>query len=414
MLALLALFLQSDLVERYLAESDGAKRSAILAQLKGSTVEAVEEAIRTGGAWPAGDAAGKVLNRTSKTEFGDHEFRWQLYVPEKYEPSKAWRLIVSLHGTNGEPDQMIRAWQEQARAEGDLFVLAPGSRKYTWGGPRQGLSIVMSALKEATRDFRIDPDRVVLDGMSMGGIGTFVIAMAQPDRWAAIAPRAQGPPVFFTEDASKKKTYFCRGPENLKALPLYWVFGQRDDLVSIDLLRPVRKQFEAEKIDAVYQEHAGGHEWVPEETPKVAEWMRKRARNPYAEEIAYATVEKLHHRAYWIDIEKMADQKTYRMNHMTIQNEIGDTRDEFYKEVRVRAKLDRAANRVDVRTENVKELTVYLHDRMLDLAKPVEIVVNGKSVKKAKVDRSIETLLESARLGDRGRLYTARVRITVP
>ena len=80
--------------------------------------------------------------------------------------------------------------------------------------------------------------------------------------------------------------------------------------------------------------------------------------------------------------------------------------------IRVEATLDRKRNRIEVRARNVSELTFFLHDRMLDLDKEIEIRVNRKTVFKGKVSRSIETLIESART-DRGLLYTAQKTVRV-
>ena len=47
-------------------------------------------------------------------------------------------------------------------------------------------------LTELLATLRADPDRVYLTGLSMGGFGTWSLAMAYPDRFAAIAPICGG------------------------------------------------------------------------------------------------------------------------------------------------------------------------------------------------------------------------------
>ncbi|MEJ8566212.1 alpha/beta hydrolase-fold protein [Elongatibacter sediminis] len=47
---------------------------------------------------------------------------------------------------------------------------------------------VIQVLDDVLREFNTDPDRVYLTGISMGGFGTFQIASAHPERFAAIAP----------------------------------------------------------------------------------------------------------------------------------------------------------------------------------------------------------------------------------
>lgn len=47
---------------------------------------------------------------------------------------------------------------------------------------------VLAVLADAQRRFAIDPERVSLQGASMGGIGTYQIGALEPDRWSAIVP----------------------------------------------------------------------------------------------------------------------------------------------------------------------------------------------------------------------------------
>ena len=68
-------------------------------------------------------------------------------------------------------------------------------------------------------DYRVDRDRVYLTGLSMGGYGTWALAAAHPERFAAIAPICGGGN---PKDASK-----------LKDLPI-WVFhGAKDPTVPL-------------------------------------------------------------------------------------------------------------------------------------------------------------------------------------
>ncbi len=48
--------------------------------------------------------------------------------------------------------------------------------------------IAMAALDQTTAEFRTDPDRIYLTGLSMGGNGTWYLAYRYPNRFAAIAP----------------------------------------------------------------------------------------------------------------------------------------------------------------------------------------------------------------------------------
>jgi predicted peptidase len=47
---------------------------------------------------------------------------------------------------------------------------------------------LLAMVDEVLGEYRADPDRVYLTGLSYGGYGSFTLAAAHPDRWAAVAP----------------------------------------------------------------------------------------------------------------------------------------------------------------------------------------------------------------------------------
>ncbi|MEZ5366900.1 MAG: prolyl oligopeptidase family serine peptidase [Bryobacterales bacterium] len=78
---------------------------------------------------------------------------------------------------------------------------------------------LLSMVDAALTDYRGDPDRVYLTGLSYGGYGTWSMASMHPDRWAAVAP------VCGTIDPAKVK------PIADAKLPI-WIFeGGRDPVV---------------------------------------------------------------------------------------------------------------------------------------------------------------------------------------
>ena len=60
-------------------------------------------------------------------------------------------------------------------------------------------------------------------------------------------------------------------------------------------------------------------------------------------------------------------------------------------------KAKRKGNTIEITTEEVKELRVYLDDAMVDLDKPVSITVNGRKMHDGIVKRSVDTLIDEAR-----------------
>ena len=119
-----------------------------------------------------------------------------LYLPDGYSKSrKRWPLILFLHGAGQRGSDV-----EKIKVHGPPMLIAKEGRKYPfiivspqcpeddwWSSARQ-INILNALLDEIVERYRIDKDRIYLTGMSMGGFGTWRLAIEYPDRFAAIAP----------------------------------------------------------------------------------------------------------------------------------------------------------------------------------------------------------------------------------
>ena len=121
-------------------------------------------------------------------------FPYVLALPQDYDalPDKRWPLVVMLHGAGERGDDydvLCRHGFLRRAAAGEEFpflLAAPQcpADKY-WGGYIESLNDFLDGLFDR---LRVDADRVYLTGLSMGGTGTWLWAMANPERFAAIAP----------------------------------------------------------------------------------------------------------------------------------------------------------------------------------------------------------------------------------
>ena len=117
----------------------------------------------------------------------------------------------------------------------------------------------------------VDPDRIYVTGLSMGGYGTWRLAQAQPERFAAIAPVCGG------GNPTRASA--------IKHLPI-WVFhGAKDEVVrpreSEQMVEALRAAGATEVRFTVYPE-AGHDSWtVTYDNPELYEWFlahRRRSR----------------------------------------------------------------------------------------------------------------------------------------
>jgi dienelactone hydrolase len=114
-------------------------------------------------------------------------------VPAKYDRKKPIRLDVVLHGSSRAVG--ISELRFLSRFDGgdgkapdvDYIELHPLGRVencYRWAGETD----VFEAVEAVRRQYNIDPDRVVLRGMSMGASGTWHLGLKHPDRFVALGP----------------------------------------------------------------------------------------------------------------------------------------------------------------------------------------------------------------------------------
>lgn len=130
---------------------------------------------------------------TVRAEF---EYNYLLTLPVGYDadPDRRWPLIVFLHGIGerGTDVQKVRKHGlPQYLDEGHtvpFVVVAPQCPDDEWWN----LPAVEAFITTMTQRYRIDPDRVCLVGMSMGGYGVWALAARHPERYAAVIPICGG------------------------------------------------------------------------------------------------------------------------------------------------------------------------------------------------------------------------------
>lgn len=118
--------------------------------------------------------------------------QYSVSLPAEYDSSTVnWPVVVYLHGqsTAGSLTALHSEGMMRYARENQLqaIVVAPLSpNTYTWFSP----VFVDDVLREVATNYRIDPNRIVITGFSMGGFGAWATALAYPQRFAAVVPVA--------------------------------------------------------------------------------------------------------------------------------------------------------------------------------------------------------------------------------
>ncbi len=165
-------------------------------------------------------------NQSTEAQNSDKKVRYNYltFLPDNYDSLKNELLpvIFYLHGrsvSGNDLNRLKRYGLPYFLDKGkklDFIVVAP---QCPWGKNWASENWLDTIFTEINTQYRIDPSRVYLTGMSLGGFGTWELANRYPHKFAAIAPLCGG-----AKDEWAK---------NLTHLPI-WVFhGAKDNLVPV-------------------------------------------------------------------------------------------------------------------------------------------------------------------------------------
>lgn len=389
-------------VWQYLTTQESEQAHAILTSIvhrPEATIQVVQDILRKGqphGLQPVG------ILPDEQVVVRDRPYRLSLSIPQSYEPTHDYALVVCLHGAGFTGEAYLDRWKSRL---GENYILAcptyPAGAWFT----RRAEDLVLATVQVVRQRYRIDPDRIFLSGMSNGGIGAWLIGMHHAPLFAGLAPMASGiDDVLFP---------FL---ENLRTTPVYIIHGSQDQVMPVELSRKLAGELKNLDYPFIYREHdrthamAGGHFFPREELPDLVKWFDNQRRMPVPKTVTVVR-DASHLLPFgWVRIDA-TDQIA------SFSEDLVDKRDDSIRK-RTYARLTAQVtgpNRIDVRTDRVRQYTLYLNDDLVDLSKPVVITIDGQPSFEGLLTPHVETLLRQARLRhDPAQLFPAQVTLTVP
>jgi predicted peptidase len=200
------------------------------------------------------------------------ESKYYIFVPHDYKGDTEYPIILFLHGAGS------KGTDGAAQIKGGLataikkkektfpFIVVFPQAEKGWQGKGADAKRALAMLDEVSKTYKVDRKRTYLTGLSMGGFGTWSLAAAYPERWAAIVPICGGGDV---NTAAK-----------IKDIPCWCFHGDADKTVSVEQSRKMIKALKDAGGMPRYDEYPGvdHNSWDRAyATAELYEWLLKQS-----------------------------------------------------------------------------------------------------------------------------------------
>jgi len=194
-----------------------------------------------------------------------------LYLPENYDKQAKWPVLIFLHGM-GERGSNLNdvkkhgiPYELEKGRKLEFIVVSPQCPENSWWNDQS--KEVKLLLDTILSKYKADSTRVYLTGLSMGGYGTWDIAMKYPSEFAAIAPVCGGGLAFLG--------YL------LKDIPVWAFHGDSDKVVpfteSKKMINEINKN--GGKAELTVYKGVGHNSWTQTySNPELYKWFLKFSR----------------------------------------------------------------------------------------------------------------------------------------
>ena len=247
------------------------------------------------------------LHATAQTDFSLYQkatyvntnnftLPYRILYPENYDKSKKYPLVLILHGAGERGDNN----EAQLTHGGQLFLQEKNRKKFPaivvfpqcpansfWSSvdivrdkqpveftfdyarpSKEPLVSTYELVKKIMSEESVDPSRVYVAGLSMGGMGTFEIVYQHPELFAAAMPICGG------GDSEKYDARILKTP--------FWIFhGAKDPVVNVKWSREMVAKLKKLKAKVTYTEYpeALHNSWDNAFVePEFLKWMFKQKR----------------------------------------------------------------------------------------------------------------------------------------
>jgi phospholipase/carboxylesterase len=161
--------------------------------------------------------------------------------------------------------------------------IGPEASGYAWypmsmGGPPDIASMLASRqrlqrfLDECLARYPIDAKKLAILGFSQGGVMAYSLALAHPDRFAALAVLSSWLPAELVPHLSLS--------DSAQALPTLIQHGTQDSTIEVERARHSVEILRQARIPLTYREYEMGHEIRPRSLSDLSAWLDEKVLSP--------------------------------------------------------------------------------------------------------------------------------------
>ena len=202
-----------------------------------------------------------------------NERPYRLWVPEDYDGSRSYPLVLFLHGGAGRGRDNERHLLDGNGMLVNMFVTTqprfPSIVLAPQTSSEHGVEPTLAVLRHVLKEYRVDRTRIYLIGQSLGGYGALDVLASEPTLFAAAVVIAAG------GQESRVGRYAM--------LPTWFFHGERDDVVPVEQARSTVAAIKRAGGPVRYTEYKGeGHglAWLVVREDALIPWIFSQRRGP--------------------------------------------------------------------------------------------------------------------------------------
>jgi hypothetical protein len=246
---------------------------------------------------------------------------YAVYIPSTYDPAVPAPMTFALHGWGGEYFWLNESGNHLARFVGEdrkSIVLSPAARG-TGGFYADDLQYdLLEAWNDVAHHYTLDPQRTAVTGVSMGGHGTYRLALLYPHLFARALPiiPAISRGIWFpgVTASGGDRTLTNRWIENARNLPIFHIGDMASELTfypgqAQQAIGPAvngMQSLESNGYRYKFRSVAIDHFLIGTNHPEVSEFLGQHVIEPEPFHVTYARMPSndsrglVHNRAYWL------------------------------------------------------------------------------------------------------------------